>query len=240
MKQNIKKAAVLGAGTMGAQIAGHLAKAGIPCLLFDINQDAAEKGKEVLSSLKPAPLYKPKNVELITACNYQHDLQRISETDWILEAVVEQLDIKEKVYSILLPYLKESAILTSNTSGIPLSHLTKNLPKNVKKRFMITHFFNPPRYMQLLELVKGEHTSEDVYNKMATFGEFVLGKGIVHAKDTPNFIGNRIGIFGMMTAMNLAIEQGLSVEEVDKLTGLILDDQKVQRLELQMLSVLIF
>ena len=221
MKHNIKKAAVLGAGTMGAQIAGHLANAGIPCLLFDINQDTAEQGKEVLSSLKPAPLYKLKNVELITACNYQHDLQRISETDWILEAVVEQLDIKEKVYSNLLPYLKESAILTSNTSGIPLSDLTKNLPTNVKKRFMITHFFNPPRYMQLLELVKGEHTSESVYNKMATFGEFVLGKGIVHAKDTPNFIGNRIGIFGMMTAMNLAIEQGLSVEEVDKLTGLI-------------------
>ncbi len=221
MKQNIKKAAVLGAGTMGAQIAGHLANAGIPCLLFDINQDAAEKGKEVLSSLKPAPLYKRKNVELITACNYQYDLQRISETDWILEAVVEQLDVKEKVYSNLLPYLKDSAILTSNTSGIPLSDLTKNLPTDVKKRFMITHFFNPPRYMQLLELVKGEHTSEDVYNKMATFGEFVLGKGIVHAKDTPNFIGNRIGIFGMMTAMNLAIKQGLSVEEVDKLTGLI-------------------
>ena len=219
MKQNIKKVAVLGAGTMGAQIAGHLANAGIPCLLFDINQDAAEKGKEMLSSLKPAPLYKLKNIELITACNYQNDLKRISETDWILEAVVEQLDIKEKVYSNLLPYLKESAILTSNTSGIPLSDLTKNLPTNVKKRFMITHFFNPPRYMQLLELVKGEHTSESVYNKMATFGEFVLGKGIVHAKDTPNFIGNRIGIFGMMAAMNLALEQELSVEEVDKLTG---------------------
>ena len=221
MKHNIKKVAVLGAGTMGAQIAGHLANAGIPCLLFDINQDTAEKGKEVLSSLKPAPLYKLKNVELITACNYQNDLQRISETDWVLEAVVEQLDIKEGVYSNVLPFLKKSAILTSNTSGIPLSNLTKNLPPDVKKRFMITHFFNPPRYMQLLELVKGEYTSESVYNEMATFGEYVLGKGIVHAKDTPNFIGNRIGIFGMMTAMNLAIEQGLSVEEVDKLTGLI-------------------
>ena len=150
MKHNINKAAVLGAGTMGAQIAGHLANAGISCLLFDINQDTAEQGKEVLSSLKPAPLYKLKNVELITACNYQHDLQRISETDWILEAVVEQLDIKEKVYSNLLPYLKESTILTSNTSGIPLSDLTKNLPTNVKKRFMITHFFNPPRYMHCL------------------------------------------------------------------------------------------
>ena len=103
MKQNIKKAAVLGAGTMGAQIAGHLANAGIPCLLFDINQDAAEKGKEVLSSLKPAPLYKPKNVELITACNYQDDLQRISETDWILEAVVEQLDVKERYIQIYYP-----------------------------------------------------------------------------------------------------------------------------------------
>ena len=157
----------------------------------------------------------------MSACNYKEDLEKISETDWVLEAVVERLDIKEKVYSNLLPHLKETAILTSNTSGIPLSDLAEKLPIEVKKRFMITHFFNPPRYMQLLELVRGEHTTEDTYKRMATFGEYVLGKGIVHAKDTPNFIGNRIGIFGMMTAINLALEHGLKVEEVDKLTGLI-------------------
>jgi len=221
MEKNIKKVAVLGAGTMGAQIAGHLANAGIPSLLFDMDQELAEKGRETLTSLKPAPLYKSDNIELVSACNYNEDLEKISETDWVLEAVVERLDIKEKLYSNLLPHLKETAILTSNTSGIPLADLAKNLPIKVKKRFMITHFFNPPRYMQLLELVRGEHTTEDTYKRMAAFGEHALGKGIVHAKDTPNFIGNRIGIFGMMTAINLALEHGLKVEEVDKLTGLI-------------------
>ena len=131
MKQNIKKAAVLGAGTMGAQIAGHLANVGIPSLLFDMDKDAAEKGKEVLSSLETRSTLQSKNVELVTTCNYQDDLQKISETDWILEAVVEQLDVKEKVYSNLLPYLKESAILTSNTSGIPFQ-ISQKLPIEVK------------------------------------------------------------------------------------------------------------
>jgi len=221
MPNKIKKVAVLGAGVMGAQIAGHLANAGIPSLLFDMDQEMAEKGKKALTSLKPAPLYKPKNVDLVTACNYGEDLEKISEADWILEAVVERLDIKKKIYNDILPHLKKTAILTSNTSGIPLSELENTLTEDVKKRFMITHFFNPPRYMQLLELVRGDHTSDDTYDTMSTFGSSVLGKGIVHAKDTPNFIGNRIGIFGMMTAVNLAIKKNFTVEEVDKLTGLI-------------------
>jgi len=219
MSQKIEKVAVLGAGVMGAQIAGHLANAGIPSYLFDINDELASEGKETLSKLKPAPLYKPKNAELVTPCTYENDIEKIAEVDWILEAVVERLDIKEKVYSSLVPYLKETAILTSNTSGIPLADLTASLPDDVKKRFMITHFFNPPRYMQLLELVRGEQTSDDSYSTMVEFGESVLGKGIVHAKDTPNFIGNRIGVYGLMATVNLAIENGLTVEEVDKLTG---------------------
>jgi len=219
MSQNFEKVAVLGAGVMGAQIAGHLANAGIPSYLFDMNEELANKGKDALTSLKPAPLYKPKNADLVTPCTYDNDLEKIAEVDWVLEAVVERLDIKESVYQSLLPHLKESAILTSNTSGIPLNDLTKALPDEVRQRFMITHFFNPPRYMQLLELVRGNETSDDTYNTMIEFGESVLGKGIVHAKDTPNFIGNRIGIYGMMVAVNLAIEQGLTIEEVDKLTG---------------------
>ena len=219
MSQNFEKVAVLGAGVMGAQIAGHLSNAGIPSYLFDVNEELAIKGKETLTSLKPAPLYKPKNADLVTPCTYDNDLEKIAEVDWVLEAVVERLDIKESVYQSLLPHLKESAILTSNTSGIPLNDLTKSLPVEVRQRFMITHFFNPPRYMQLLELVRGNETSDETYNTMIDFGESVLGKGIVHAKDTPNFIGNRIGIYGMMVAVNLAIEQGLTVEEVDKLTG---------------------
>ena len=219
MSQSFEKVAVLGAGVMGAQIAGHLANAGIPSYLFDVNEELANKGKDALTSLKPAPLYKPKNADLVTPCTYDNDLEKIAEVDWVLEAVVERLDIKESVYQSLLPHLKESAILTSNTSGIPLNDLTKALPGKVRQRFMITHFFNPPRYMQLLELVRGNETSDDTYNTMIEFGESILGKGIVHAKDTPNFIGNRIGIYGMMVAVNLAIEQGLTIEEVDKLTG---------------------
>ena len=139
--------------------------------------------------------------------------------DWVIEAVAERLDIKETIYQKLLPHLKKKAILTSNTSGIPLQDLTKNLPDDVKERFMITHFFNPPRYMQLLELVRGKETTDETYETMMEFGESILGKGIVHAKDTPNFIGNRIGVYGMMIAINLAQEYGLTVEEVDKLTG---------------------
>ena len=219
MSQNFEKVAVLGAGVMGAQIAGHLANAGIPSYLFDINDELAKNGVDSLTSLKPAPLYKPKNAELVTSCTYDNDIEKIAEVDWVLEAVVERLDIKEKVYNNLLPHLKDTAILTSNTSGIPLTDLTSSLPDDVKQRFMITHFFNPPRYMQLLELVRGEQTSDKTYNTLVEFGESVLGKGIVHAKDTPNFIGNRIGVYGMMTTMNLAIKQGLTVEEVDKLTG---------------------
>ena len=219
MSKNIEKVAVLGAGVMGAQIAGHLANAGIPSYLFDINDELAKNGVDSLTSLKPAPLYKPKNAELVTSCTYDNDIEKIAEVDWVLEAVVERLDIKEKVYNNLLPHLKGTAILTSNTSGIPLTDLTSSLPDDVKQRFMITHFFNPPRYMQLLELVRGEQTSDETYITMVEFGESVLGKGIVHAKDTPNFIGNRIGVYGMMATMNLAIKQGLTIEEVDKLTG---------------------
>jgi 3-hydroxyacyl-CoA dehydrogenase len=219
MSQNIEKVAVLGAGVMGAQIAGHLANAGIPSYLFDINDELAKNGVDSLTSLKPAPLYKPKNAELVTSCTYDNDIEKIAEVDWVLEAVVERLDIKEKVYNNLLPHLKDTAILTSNTSGIPLTDLTSSLPDDVKQRFMITHFFNPPRYMQLLELVRGEQTSDETYNTLVEFGESVLGKGIVHAKDTPNFIGNRIGVYGMMATMNLAIKQSLTIEEVDKLTG---------------------
>ena len=219
MEKKIKKVAVLGAGVMGAQIAGHLGNAGIPSYLFDMNKELSEKGKSTLTSLKPKPLYKPKNVDLVTICTYDDDIEKISEVDWVIEVVVERLDIKETIYQKLLPHLKKKAILTSNTSGIPLQDLTKNLPDNVKERFMITHFFNPPRYMQLLELVRGKETTDETYETMMEFGESVLGKGIVHAKDTPNFIGNRIGVYGMMIAINLAQEYGLTVEEVDKLTG---------------------
>ena len=226
MSQKFEKVAVLGAGVMGAQIAGHFTNAGIPALLFDINQELAQKGVDGLTKLKPAPLYKPKNAELVTACNYDDHVERLSAVDLVIEAVAERIDIKHAVYNNIVPHLKDSVILTSNTSGIPLGDLTTVLPDSLKKRFMITHFFNPPRYMRLLELVKGPETDEAVYNMIAEFGEDVLGKGIVHAKDTPNFIGNRIGVYGMAVTMNTAIEHGLTVEEVDKLTGTVVGRPK--------------
>ncbi len=219
MNLKIKKVAVLGSGVMGAQIAGHISNAGIKCYLFDIDQELSEKGKKNLLVLKPAPLYNPKNMDLIIPCNYEDHITQIQEVDWVLEAVIEKLDIKLLIYKKLLPYLKNTAIISSNTSGIPLIELSNPLPIEVQKRFMITHFFNPPRYMQLLELVKGDNTSDQTYKTMVDFGETVLGKGIVHAKDTPNFIGNRIGVYGIMIAINLAIKNELTIEEVDKLTG---------------------
>ena len=226
MSNSFEKVAVLGAGVMGAQIAGHFANAGITALLFDINQELAQKGVDGLTKHKPAPLYKPKNAELVSPCNYDDHIEKLSDVDLVIEAVAERLDIKHTVYTNIVPHLKESVILTSNTSGIPLEDLTKVLPETLKKRFMITHFFNPPRYMHLLELVKGPNTDDSVYNEIAILGEDVLGKGIVHAKDTPNFIGNRIGVYGMAVTMNTAIEHGLTVEEVDKLTGTVVGRPK--------------
>lgn len=226
MSQQIEKVAVLGAGVMGAQIAGQLANAGIPSTLFDISQELAEKGVENLTTLKPAPLFNKKNAGLVTPCNYVDHIEKINDADWVLEAVAEKIDIKHKVYENIIPHLKDNVILTSNTSGIPLKDLMEVMPEDVKKRFMITHFFNPPRYMYLLELVKGEYTSEEVYNTLTEFGEDVLGKGIVHAKDTPNFIGNRIGVFSMGVTFHTAVQHGLTVEEVDKLTGTIVGRPK--------------
>ncbi len=226
MEHKIKKIAVLGAGTMGAQIAGHFANAGIPALLFDINIDLASSGIENLTKLRPAPLYKPNNSESITPCTYENDLEKLNEVDFVLEAVAENLDIKHTVYKNIIPHLKDSVIISSNTSGIPLEDLIKVFPDNLKSRFLITHFFNPPRYMRLLELVKGSKTDKNVYERLVVIGEKILGKGIVHAKDTPNFIGNRIGVHGANNAIKLAIDMGLSVEEVDKLTGTIVGRPK--------------
>ena len=144
----------------------------------------------------------------------------------MLEAVAEKIDLKHKLFESVSPYLKTNAVLSSNTSGIPLNDLIKGLPESIHSRFMITHFFNPPRYMRLLELVRSEHTDDSCYNSIAEFGETVLGKGIVHAKDTPNFIANRIGVYGMMLSIHQAIEMNLSVESVDKLTGTVVGRQK--------------
>ena len=217
----IKHAAVLGAGVMGAQLSGLFANKGIKTSLFDISIELATSGKNRLKTLKPAPLENPENIDLITPCCYDSDIEKIKQADWVLEAVAENLDIKLKVYDMLLPYLKDSAILTTNTSGITLKELSQNFSLELKNRFMVTHFFNPPRYMQLLELVKSEDTSPKTYNIISEYGKDVLDKGIVPAKDTPNFIGNRVGVFGLMSTINIALKMGINIETVDALTGAI-------------------
>ncbi len=217
----IKHAAVLGAGVMGAQLSGLFANKGIKTYLFDISIELATSGKNHLKTLKPAPLENPENIDLITPCCYDSDIEKIAQADWVLEAVAENLDIKLKVYDMLLPYLKDSAILTTNTSGITLKELSQNFSLELKNRFMVTHFFNPPRYMRLLELVKGGNTSPETYNVISNFGKNVLDKGIVPAKDTPNFIGNRVGVFGLMSTINIAMKMGMNIETVDALTGAI-------------------
>ena len=217
----IKHAAVLGAGVMGAQLSGLFANKGIKTYLFDISIELATSGKNRLKTLKPAPLENPENIDLITPCCYDSDIEKIKQADWVLEAVAENLDIKLKVYDMLLPYLKDSAILTTNTSGITLKELSQNFSLELKNRFMVTHFFNPPRYMQLLELVKSEDTSPKTYNIISEYGKEVLDKGIVPAKDTPNFIGNRVGVFGLMSTINIAMKMGMNIETVDALTGAI-------------------
>ena len=216
---SIKYAAVLGAGVMGSQLSGLFANKGIKTYLFDISIKLASNGRERLKTLKPAPLEKSENMDLIIPCSYDSDIEKISKADWVLEAVAENIDIKLKVYNRLLPFLKKSAILTTNTSGITLEELSQNFSLDLKNRFMISHFFNPPRYMHLLELVSGAKTSAATYNVISNFGKNVLNKGIVPAKDTPNFIGNRVGVFGIMSTINIALEMDVNIETVDALTG---------------------
>ena len=226
MSIEIKKCAVLGAGVMGAQIAGHIANAGIPSLLFDINEELAQKGVDGLSKLKPAPLFSSSNASLVTPCTYDNDMEKLNDCDLIIEAVAEKIEIKHAVYKNLLPHLKQGAILASNTSGIPLANLVEVLPDDFQKSFLIAHFFNPPRYLKLLELVKGEKTSDEVYETMTEFGETTLGKGIVHAKDTPGFIGNRLINAGGPLTYHKAVEMGLTIEDVDALYGTLVGNAK--------------
>lgn len=241
MTIQIKKAAVLGAGVMGAGIAAHLANAGIPCLLLDIvppqfgdddkkagldekspafrNKFALNAINSVLPKLKPSPIFDKSVLKLIAAGNFEDDMVQIADCDWIVEAVTERLDIKNKVFSSVEKHMKKEAIVTSNTSGIRLAELVKERSADFKKSFLITHFFNPVRYMKLLEIVSSADTDPAKVAIMADFMENTLGKGVVIAKDTPSFIGNRIGIFGFMNVVRHAMEMNLSIDAVDKITG---------------------
>jgi len=230
--RTIRKVAVLGAGTMGSRIAAHIANAGLPVVLLDIvcpgsvsDASKQERDKIVLAAIdglkrsKPAAFYAVDSARLITPGNFDDDMGMIADCDWILEAVAEDLEIKHSLYAKVMQHRRADAILTSNTSGLPIASLAEALPPEAKTLFFGTHFFNPPRYMRLLEIIPLPETTPDAIATIAHFCDQRLGKAIVHSRDTPNFIANRIGTFSMGNAIRLMQEQGLSIEEVDALTG---------------------
>jgi 3-hydroxyacyl-CoA dehydrogenase len=227
MTYQIRKAAVLGAGVMGAAIAAHLANIGIPSLLLDIvpvdagkdRSKIARIGLEKALKAKPAAFYARQSAALITVGNIEDNLADLAEVDWIIEAVVERLDIKHKLYTQIEKVLRPDTIISSNTSGLPAHMLTEGRSEQFRRNFLITHFFNPVRYMRLLELVPAADTDPQLLQFMQKFGTEVLGKGVVMAKDTPNFIGNRIGVYGFLSTIQRAVAEGYTVSEVDTILG---------------------
>ena len=232
--RRIKKVAVLGSGIMGSGIACHLANVGIDVLLLDIlPRDADEqflKNKAVRNSVaeialantiksKPAPLYKNELVKHITVGNFDDDMPKIKDYDWVIEVVIERLDIKKSIFEKVDNHRKSGSLVSSNTSGIPIHMMSEGRSEDFKKHFCGTHFFNPPRYLELLEIIPTADTSEEVVDFFMEFGRKILGKNTVLAKDTPAFIGNRIGVYAMAKIFELTKKLGLSIEEADKLTG---------------------
>jgi 3-hydroxyacyl-CoA dehydrogenase len=219
----INQAAVLGAGTMGVRIAAHLANAGIPVVLLDLAGDAgkpiAAAAIEGLSRAKPAAFYDPAAARLIQPGTFDNDLALLSKCDWVIEAVTENLAIKQQLLAKITPFLKPGVLLTTNTSGLPVASIAQALPAPLRSSWFGTHFFNPPRYMRLLEVISTPETDPAAIATLADFADRRLGKTVVYAHDTPNFIANRIGVFIMMQSLELMQQQGLTVEDVDALTG---------------------
>ncbi|OQM44325.1 3-hydroxyacyl-CoA dehydrogenase [Anoxybacillus sp. UARK-01] len=240
MVKRIKRAAVLGSGVMGSGIAAHLANVGIPTLLLDIVPRERTKEEEArgltfehtavrnrlanqalqkLLKQKPAPLMTKEKLALIETGNFEDDLHRLAEADWIIEVVVENLDIKKQLFAKIDAVRREGSIVSSNTSGISVEAMSEGRSEDFKKHFLGTHFFNPPRYLKLLEIIPTKATDPEIVAFMKEFGEEVLGKGVVIAKDTPNFIANRIGTYGLLVTVREMIKGGYSVGEVDSVTG---------------------
>ncbi len=230
--KQINKVAVLGAGTMGSRIAAHITNAGLPVVMLDIvppgtdaNASKLERNKIVLAALdglkksKPAAFYSPESARLITIGNFDDDLALIASCDWIIEVVAENLEIKRALLNKVLQHRRPDSIITSNTSGLPIHEIVKDMPMELRRHWFGTHFFNPPRYMRLLEVIATPDSDPADMATIEHFCDLRLGKAIVHAHDTPNFIANRIGTFSMSNAIRLMQLQGLSIEEVDTLTG---------------------
>jgi len=247
MKRRINKIAVIGSGIMGSGIACHFANIGVEVLLLDIvprelNEKEKKKGlslddkvvrnRIVNDSLqdsvksKPSPIYHKDFVNRIETGNLEDDISKVSEADWIIEVVVERLDIKKQVFENLEKHRKPGTLITSNTSGIPINFMTDGRSDDFKKHFCGTHFFNPPRYLRLFEIIPGKETDPEVLEFLEMYGEKFLGKKTVLAKDTPAFIGNRIGIFSIMSLFHMVKDMGMTIEEVDKLTGPVIGRQK--------------
>ena len=237
-KQIIKKVAVLGSGVMGSRIACHFANIGVQVLLFDIVSENAPEGNKAARNKivndaldfaiksNPSPLYLKSFARRITTGNFTDDISKIADCDWIIEVVVERLDIKQKVFETVEKYRKQGTLITSNTSGIPIHLMTEGRSDDFKKNFCGSHFFNPPRYLKLLEIIPTKDTLPGVVNFLMDYGDKFLGKTTVLAKDTPAFIGNRIGVFSIMSLLHYVNKTGLTVEEVDKLTGPVIGHPK--------------
>jgi 3-hydroxyacyl-CoA dehydrogenase len=215
----IRRVAVLGAGTMGSRIAAHFANAGIPATLLDINLAAAANGLKNAQKSKPAALFKDSLATLITPGRFDDDLGRVKECDWVIEAVTEDLGIKRALWARVERERKPGTIVSTNTSGIPLHSISEEFGEEMRRHFCGTHFFNPPRYLHLCELIPGRDTDAGILNFLREFCDRRLGKGVVDCKDTPNFIGNRIGSFVGGTVQKLTVEGDYTIEEVDALTG---------------------
>ncbi|HEX5848433.1 MAG TPA: 3-hydroxyacyl-CoA dehydrogenase/enoyl-CoA hydratase family protein, partial [Rubrobacter sp.] len=225
MSHGIRKVAVLGAGTMGAAIAAHCANAGLEVDLLDIapddddNDAVVEAGFERMKNARPAALMAEEVAGRIRTGNFQDHFDRVGEADWVLEAIIEKLEPKRELMRRLEETAKDDAIISTNTSGIPLHEISEERSESFKRRFVGTHFFNPPRYLKLMEIIPTEDTDPEIVEAVRNFGERVLGKGGVIAKDTPNFIGNRIGTFAGMQSARYAFDNGYGIEEIDAITG---------------------
>lgn len=225
MQHHIRKVAVLGAGVMGAQIAAHMVNAGINTLLFELPADGDNKNANVdaavdrLRKLKPAPLGDSRTAGLIQRCNYAEHLAQLKSCDLIIEAIAERLDWKKDLYEKIAPFIRDGSYIASNTSGLSMRKLAQALPEELREEFCGVHFFNPPRYMHLVELIPHAGTRPEVLDHLETFLTTVIGKGVVRTKDTPNFIGNRVGVFSMLATMHHTQSFGLPLDVVDALTG---------------------
>ena len=240
MHREIRKVGVLGAGVMGSGIAAHLANAGVPSLLLDIvppklapedekagltlkdrrfRNKFALAGIETIKTSRPALIYTKRFLQLISVGNFEDDWNKLAECDWIIEVVVERLDIKQQVFERLEKVRKPGAFVSSNTSGLPIHKMLEGRSEDFRKNFLVTHFFNPVRYMRLLEVIAGKETDPEVVKFMTDYGQFLLGKGIVFGKDTPNFVANRIGVYGIMATIHAMMQLDYQVDEVDAITG---------------------